>query len=318
MKRIKADWISGVLIGIFLSIQAVAMYLSRGIVRTASKASSGSTPSTEVSQATALLSAGEIILIAAVEIGLILLLYRGYLRLPEKWQYRVRKAIKYTLYSVLYVIGFLVAYAFRAEYLYLFGLPVAYAVFRVAKVMLSSHGLKWIVFNLIAICMGIFIVLVGGLNLAPRLAIVVMVAFLVYDHIAVHLTNIMSDFVSLSSSTRFPNFLIVPTQLRIDLERVHAYIQGQKDEKPQELAVMIGLGDFIFPSILVVSVFVAADAAVTVPVITTIAGLCLSVFVLRASLEKAESGLPALPYLNSGAIIGYVVGLGVTVLVPLA
>jgi len=310
MKRLKIDWVSGVLIGLFLSIQSVSMYAATGYVEAStSSASGGQTASS--TQETALLSAGEIILLAAVEIGLILLLWRGYKRLPEKYQRYIRFAVKYCLYSILYLLGFLYAYAIGAAYLYLFGMPVAYGIFRMAKQMLSNNGLKWIAFNLIALCMGIVIVLIGGLNLSPRLAIVVMVAFLAYDHVAVHMTNIMSDFVSLSSSTKFPNFLIIPTQLRVDLSRVHTYIQGGMDERPEELAVMIGLGDFIFPSILVVSVFVAAEATLTLPVITTIVGLSLSVFVLRASLERAEGGLPALPYLNTGAIGGYLLGLGV-------
>jgi len=310
MKRLKIDWVGGVLIALFLSIQSVAMYAAHGYVEaSAPSASGGETAST--TQETALPAAGELLLIAAVEIGVILLLWRGYKRLPEQYQRYIRFAVKYSLYSILYLLGFLYFYAIGAAYLYLVGMPVAYGIFRMAKQMLSNNGLKWIAFNIIALCMGVVIVLIGGLNLSPRLAIVVMVAFLIYDHIAVHLTNIMSDFVSLSSSTKFPNFLIIPTQLRIDLSRVHTYIQGELDERPDELAVMIGLGDFIFPSVLVVSVFVAAEASITVPVITTIVGLSLSVFVLRASLERAESGLPALPYLNTGAIGGYLLGLGV-------
>jgi len=307
MSRLKVDWISGVLIGLFLTIQGTAMWLLSLSADSSSSASSGSSGSS-VSQETAPLAAGEIILLAAVEIGVILLLYRGYQKLPDRWQYRVRTVIKYTFYSFAYVIGFLFAYSLHAEYLYLFGLPVAHFTVKKAKALLSSNGLKWIAFNLIAVLMGIAIVVVGGLNLSPKLVIIVMVAFMVYDHVAVHLTNIMGDFVELSSATRFPNFLIVPTQLRIDLETIHEYIQGKKEEKPEQLAVMIGLGDFIFPSFLVVSVFVAAGDSLTLPVVTTIVGLSLSVFVLRASLEKAESGLPALPYLNSGAIIGYVTG----------
>jgi len=305
--RVKVDWISGVLIGLFLFIQSCALWVASLTVSTAPSESGGSTASS--TQATALLSAGEIILLAAVEISLILFLYRGYKKLPERWQYRVRTVIRYSLYSVLYVIGFLFAYAYGIEYVYLLGMPIAYVFFSKVKALLSSNGLKWIAFNLVAVFIGIITVTIGGLNLSPRLVVVIMVAFLVYDYIAVTLTDIMGDFVQLSSSTRFPNFLIVPTQLRVDLATIHNYIEGNREDRPEELAVMIGLGDFIFPSVLVVSVFVAAEATLSLPLFTTVVGLCLSVFVLRASLDRADEGLPALPYLCTGSIIGYVTGL---------
>jgi presenilin-like A22 family membrane protease len=88
---------------------------------------------------------------------------------------------------------------------------------------------------------------------------------------------------------------------------VRDFLSGEKDTKPENLALLIGLGDFVFPSLLVASIYVASESHV--PVVTTIVGIVVATIVLRDSLERADGGLPALPYLNTGAIVGYGVGL---------
>jgi len=264
------DWITAVLVGLLALFQAGVLYLVHPAV---------TNPETTVNQSTSASQGGSILLLVALEIALLLILWRGYKRLPERWKARIRRGLKTLFYPILWLAG-------------LFG------------------NYQWVAFNVFAFGMGVIITSVLSLQFAPIIVIGFLVAFTVYDHLAVNLSDVMGDLMQMSSNVRLPNFIVVPTTLAFDLQDLRNYINGERDTKPDSVAFVIGVGDFVFPSLLVGSAFISNGA--TLPVVGATAGTAIAAIVLRDSIERSERGLPALPWLNTGAIGGFLIGAGLS------
>lgn len=258
------DWITAVLLGITAAFQLGVLYIIHPAVE----------QTHEVQQSTSASAGGSLLLTVAIEIAVILILWRLYKRLPQHWKHRIKTALKTLFYPILWLAS-------------LFG----------------NH--KWLAFNMLAFGMGVIITSVLALNFAPVIVLGVLVAFTVYDHVAVNLSSIMGDLVEMSSNVRLPNFIVIPHSMDFDLQVVRDYINGNLDEKPESIAFLIGVGDFVFPALLTGSAYVAGAS---LPAYGALGGTLLATVVLRDSLERTEEGLPALPWLNTGAIVGFGIG----------
>jgi len=287
------DWLSIVLGGLFLGFQVGALTLAHYL-----QSLTFNTPT----QSTNIALGGQIILLAAVEIGILLAGWRAYKRLPERWRNRIAKTLKYGLLVGLYYVTFYLYY--------LNGQAIEYVVFVTVaggfSVWVDHSEFKWLIFNLMGLGLGVVMVTLASFQLAPIVVLVLMVAFLIYDHIAVNLSGIMASLIDFSASTGIPNYVVIPSTIRFDLAPLREFMTDERDEKPENIALLIGVGDFVFPSLLVVSAFVTHGMGLIVG--TTIVGTVIAAIVLRDSLERAESGLPALPWLNTGAIGGFFLG----------
>jgi len=206
---------------------------------------------------------------------LMLLVWRGFKRLPERWKARIRRGLKTLFYPILWVASLFGTY-------------------------------RWLAFNMFAFGMGVIVTAMLSLQFAPVIILGIMVAFTIYDHLAVNLSNVMGDLVELSSNVRLPNFIVIPRTMDFDLADLREYINGERDTKPDSVAFVIGVGDFIFPSLLVGSAYI--NNGISVAVAGAVVGTLGAAIVLRDSLERAEEGLPALPWLNTGAIGGFLIG----------
>jgi len=71
--------------------------------------------------------------------------------------------------------------------------------------------------------------------------------------------------------------------------------------------MVIWVGDFMFPTLLSVSAATVVESVTSPVVLLTILGTMVAALVLRDAKTRAET-LPALPWLNTGAIIGFLVG----------
>ena len=132
-----------------------------------------------------------------------------------------------------------------------------------------------------------------SLGIVPVLLLMIMLA--VYDAIAVYKTKHMVSLAESIVDLRVPILFVLPRKRKFSLLK-----GGDMDE-----AFYMGLGDAIIPSILVVSAFVTHPSAA--PALATVIGILVG---YTALTRLAGRGTPhaGLPLLNSGAIIGFVVG----------
>ncbi|MCK4733776.1 MAG: hypothetical protein KAT65_15080 [Methanophagales archaeon] len=132
-----------------------------------------------------------------------------------------------------------------------------------------------------------------SLGIVPVLLLMIMLA--IYDAIAVYKTKHMVSLAESIVDLRVPILFVLPRKRKFSLLK-----NGDMDE-----AFYMGLGDAIIPSILVVSAFVTYPSAA--PALGTVIGILVG---YTALTRLAGRGTPhaGLPFLNSGAIIGFVVG----------
>lgn len=233
-------------------------------------------------------------------------LYRVWDRIPQ-W---LRTAIKYGYMAALVASLWLLSYVLYGAQLVLLGsisIPLLYALYR--------FDLYWVVHNGIAMVASVLIAMLGAIALSPTLAVSIMALAILWDVVAVWKSDLMQGVVKISANIGIPNYVVLPTALRIDMDEVTDYVTGHRDEKPVGVAGVLGAGDIVLPALLVGSIVVASGfnlaGSTGLVVSATIFGTVVGAVVLGTTLRKTESGLPALLWLNTGAIAGFVISSGV-------
>jgi len=293
IQRFTADWLTVVMVGLMAAFQVAVLAAAEHVA---------GFELVEPTQSADLTIGVELIAIAAVEIGAILLLWRFYKYIPEWWQEKIKTVLKYGFILLVNYMGYVLLETVGYGWVF----PVSYAAFVGILRLMKRLNLMWIAFNGMAFALGVGLTVVAGFQIAPVVVLLIMAAFTVYDHVAVNLSDIMGEFVELSGSIGIPNFIVIPKTIRFDLDDFLENL-SDLDEKDDNVLFMLGVGDLVFPAVLVVSTATALSTN-ALPVVGAVLGTLVSVVVLRDSLEHADGGLPALPWLNSGAIGGFFLG----------
>ena len=199
------------------------------------------------------------------------------------------------------------------------GLIVAIAL----MVLLYVHS-EWYVVNTVGILVGAGVIAMLGVAFVPSLIIIFMIAAAAYDAWAVYKSKHMLDLADTMIGLRLPILLVAPQDKGYSFKDNQAQISDKGGEIPAQTssktkpaktaakntggeAMFMGLGDVIFPGMLVLSCAQWLDESVAMQVAmgALIGGLCgyvaLMYFVAKG---KAQAGLPLL---NGGAILGYTI-----------
>jgi presenilin-like A22 family membrane protease len=194
---------------------------------------------------------------------------------------------------------------------------------------------EWYVVNTVGVLVGAGVVVMLGITFVPTLVIIFMVLAAIYDAWAVYKSKHMLDLADTMIGLKLPILLVAPQErgysmleeqapMRERVEQVEsrdnedateaitpkegsAPNMVMKPKKRPKEAMFMGLGDVIFPGMLVVSaVQWLPNDGFLVGMITMLGGLCgymaLMTYVARG---KPQAGLPLL---NGGAILGYLIG----------
>lgn len=192
----------------------------------------------------------------------------------------------------------------------------------VLMILLFVHS-EWYVVNTTGVLLGAGVCVMLGVTFVPALAMLFMILAAIYDFWAVYKSKHMLDLADTMIGLRLPILLVAPQGADYSLieeteqakrsnetiisEDKKARVKPKKAKKNSE-AMFMGLGDVIFPGMLVLSAMQWLDPSVAFSVaMTTLFGglmgyLALMTYVARG---KAQAGLPLL---NGGAILGYLIG----------
>lgn len=178
-----------------------------------------------------------------------------------------------------------------------------------ATVLLYKYP-EWYVIDVLGVVMSIGVASIFGVSLDVWLVVLLLVLLAVYDAISVYKTKHMITLAEGIIDLKTPMLFVIPKN------RNYSFIKegiGKLDDGGERSAFIIGMGDLIIPSILVVSANVFLQGTklggiINLPalgaIIGSLAGLCLlEYFVLSG---KPQAGLPPL---NGGTILGFLVGL---------
>lgn len=168
---------------------------------------------------------------------------------------------------------------------------------------------EWYVIDSLGILIGAGVASIFGVSLDILPVIILLVLLAVYDAISVYKTKHMITLAEGVIDLKTPILFVVPKR------RDYSFIRdgiGKLDEGGERGAFIIGMGDLIMPSILVVSANVFLNGwrlagIINLPALGAILGSLVGLGIL---LSYVASGKPqaGLPPLNGGTILGFLGG----------
>jgi presenilin-like A22 family membrane protease len=239
----------------------------------------------------------------------ILLVFTGFLLVLIK--YDMKKVIAAVIGLSLF---FTFAYIFAALVYVAMGVSdIANIVVLVLSILATALLYKfpeWYVIDALGIMIGAGIASIFGVSLDVLPVVILLILLALYDAISVYKTKHMITLAEGVIDLKTPILFVIPKR------RDYSFIKdgiGKLGDGGERAAFIIGMGDLIMPSILVVSANVFLKGAklgglINLPalgaIIGSLAGLCVLMYFVMSG--KPQAGLPPL---NGGTILGFLVGL---------
>ena len=172
-------------------------------------------------------------------------------------------------------------------------------------VALIKHP-EWYIINFCGIIVGVGAIGIFGISLGIFLVIVLLIGLSIYDAISVYKTKHMIDLADAVMDLKLPVMLVVPKTRKYSILKETKGLKEKLEDKEEREAFFMGLGDIVMPGILVVSSFYnIADNGLLIA-LSVMLGTLIGFAVLMSVVIKGKPQA-GLPYLCSGAILGYVV-----------
>jgi presenilin-like A22 family membrane protease len=238
----------------------------------------------------------------------ILLVFTGFLLLLIKYG---RKEWIAAIIAVSIFLTFV--YIFSALVYVVTGDPTLAAVLVFSLSILATVILykypEWYVIDGLGILIAAGVAAIFGSSLEYYLVVLLLILLAVYDAISVYKTKHMITLAEGVIDLKTPILFVIPKR------RDYSFIRdgiGKLDDGGERAAFIIGMGDLIMPSILVVSANVFLQGwrlfgIINLPALGAIVGSLAGLAVL---LHFVSSGKPqaGLPPLNGGTILGFLLG----------
>ncbi len=165
---------------------------------------------------------------------------------------------------------------------------------------------EWYIINLCGIIVGVGAIGIFGISLSVFLVIVMLIGLAIYDAISVYKTKHMIDLADAVMDLKLPVMLVVPKTRTYSILKETKGLKEKLEDKEEREAFFMGLGDIVMPGILVVSSFYNIPDNGLLIALAVMIGTLVGFAVLMSVVIKGKPQA-GLPYLCSGAILGYVI-----------
>jgi presenilin-like A22 family membrane protease len=165
---------------------------------------------------------------------------------------------------------------------------------------------EWYIIDLTGIIVGVGAIGIFGISLSIFLVIVLLIGLSIYDAISVYKTKHMIDLADAVMDLKLPVMLVVPKVRTYSLLKETKGLKEKLEDKEEREAFFLGLGDIVMPGILVVSALQNIPDNGLLVALSVMIGTLIGFAVLMSVVIKGKPQA-GLPYLCSGAILGYVV-----------
>jgi presenilin-like A22 family membrane protease len=199
----------------------------------------------------------------------------------------------------LYVFYSLLAIAVSAG----LSLGLSVAASAIVLVMLVKNP-EWYVIDISGILSSVGAIVIVGISLSISIVLVLLIAMAVYDAISVYKTKHMIDLASTSLEQKLPVLFIIPKNRGYSFAKEVKSLKEKLKTGEKRDAFFVGLGDVVFPGILVVSAFSNLSSSALLMAVSVMLGTLAGFIVLTAFVLKGKPQA-GLPFLCTGAIIGY-------------
>ena len=275
-----------------------------------------------------------------IELGLILIFTFAIIWLARRGKEAIIKA--FILFALWYSLVFCVEPLFLLV-AYFAGInsavaQVATLVWCVGMMVLLHKFPEWYVVNAVGVLVGAGVITMIGIAFVPVLIIFFMILAAIYDHWAVNKSKHMLELADTMIGLKLPVLLVAPKnssytflEQEADVMRKDASEESVRSSEPSDRsksggrdALFMGLGDVIFPGMLVISsITFLPDAGPVVfdfwgdptkpislgPMLVGMGTLVGGLLGYMALMTQVARGKPqaGLPLLNGGSILGYLV-----------
>jgi presenilin-like A22 family membrane protease len=238
----------------------------------------------------------------------ILLVFTGFLLLLIKYGKKEWLAviIGISIFLTFVYIFTALVYAVTADQN--LGIFLIIALSILATVVLYKYP-EWYVIDSLGILIAAGVAAIFGSSLEWYLVVLLLVLLAVYDAISVYKTKHMITLAEGVIDLKTPILFVIPKR------RDYSFIRdgiGKLDDGSERAAFIIGMGDLIMPSILVVSanVFLQGWRLAGIINLPALGAMIGSLAGLAVLLHFVSSGKPqaGLPPLNGGTILGFLAG----------
>lgn len=213
-------------------------------------------------------------------------------------------------FGLLWPTGYLLPPAETATYYYP-SLTLAGAAGVALLAALALEPQWWIVDLVGFVAAGALIALLG-ISFAILPTVILLIALAIYDAVAVYGTKHMVSLAEVVSDMKLPILMVMPAGSGYDYARSGGVATQRSKPVEEREALFMGLGDVVFPGILVVAAYVWLPAVARFGgiggnlwvALGTLAGSLVG----YATLMRLVSGgnpQAGLPLLNGGALAGY-------------
>jgi len=149
-----------------------------------------------------------------------------------------------------------------------------------------------------------------GSSFSPMSIIILLVILAIYDYVAVIKTKFMINFAKKVISVQLPAAISLPYSRNTSLITDGVNFENVKTKTDRGFMIL-GTGDLLFPTMLAVSatVFSSMMDGFIIGIFIIISYLIMMYVMYFSDYSSKFQALPGLPFLCSGAIIGYIVTL---------
>jgi len=165
---------------------------------------------------------------------------------------------------------------------------------------------EWYVVDACGVIVGVGSIAIFGISLSVLLAIALLAVLAVYDAISVYKTKHMIDLADTVLDLKLPIVLIIPKIRKYSLIKETKSLKEKLRDGEERDAFFLGLGDIVIPGVLVASTFHNITSNGLLISLSVMLGTLFGFTVLITAVVKGKPQA-GLPYLCSGAILGYLI-----------
>ena len=235
--------------------------------------------------------------------SIMLLITAAILLIAKFWKKQLIKGIILgsTGFTAFYVFYPLLSFVVQAEWSFFLSTTAA----AILVITLLKYP-EWHVIDTCGIIVGAGAIALLGISLSIFLVIVLLIVLAIYDAMSVYKTKHMIDLADTVLDLKLPVILVIPKIRKYSLIKETKSLKEKLKHSEKREAFFMGLGDIIMPGVLVASAFHNITSNGLLVALSVMLGTLLGFTVLMAVVirGKPQAGLP---YLCSGAILGYIV-----------
>lgn len=184
-------------------------------------------------------------------------------------------------------------------------LGLSIAATTILLVMLIKNP-EWYITDTVAILTGVGAIAMLGISLNILITIVLLVAMSVYNALSVYKTKHMIDLADTVVDLKLPVMFVIPKKRDYSLVEETKSLKEKLREGEERDAFFLGVGDVVFPGLLAVSAFHNSASNGLLIALSVMLGTLLGFIILMRAVMKGKPQA-GLPYLCTGAILGYLV-----------